>query len=337
MGITLGELADRFDCELRGSRDTEVDQVAPLSAARPTAIAFLSNAAFKAQLADTQAAAVILRADDAADCPVSCIVTDNPYAIYAKIAALIHPAPAPAPGVHPSAVVSESATVAESCSIAANAVIEDGANLGDACIVGAGAVVGPGCTIGASTRLHANVTLVRAVTIGERCIVHAGAVIGGDGFGNAMTPDGWVKVPQLGGVVIGDDVEIGCNTTVDCGALGDTVIGNGVRIDNLCMIGHNARIGEHTAMAAQVGIAGSTVIGARVLFAGHSGTVGHMSVCDDAFITGKTMVTKDVTTPGTYSGAFAAEPARDWAKNVARIRRLDELSKRVRRLEKDKT
>jgi UDP-3-O-[3-hydroxymyristoyl] glucosamine N-acyltransferase len=232
--------------------------------------------------------------------------------------------------------VAKSANVAASASIAANAVVEDGASIGDNAVIGPGCVVGPGCSIGASTRLHANVTLVRAVSIGKRCIIHAGAVIGGDGFGNAMTPDGWVKVPQLGGVVIGDDVEIGCNSTVDCGALGDTVIGNGVRIDNLCMIGHNAQIGEHTAMAAQVGIAGSARIGSRCLFAGHSGTVGHISVCDDVFVTGKAMVTKDVTTPGTYSGAFAAEPARDWARNVARIRRLDELNKRVRRLEKDK-
>ena len=337
MSITLGELADRVDCELRGPRDTIVDSVATLANAGPTALSFLSNPAYKPQLAETRAAAVIVKPADADDCPVAAIIHDDPYACYARIAALIYPVPAPQAGIHASAIVAAGAQVDDSAHIAANAVVEANVVIGPGCSIGPGSYVGPGCVIGAGTRLHANVTFVRAVSIGERGLIHPGAVIGGDGFGNAMTAAGWVKVPQVGGVRIGDDVEIGCNTTVDCGAIDDTVIGNGVRIDNLCMIAHNVRIGDHTAMAGNTAIAGSTTIGARCLFAGKSGAVGHVTICDDVIVMGKAMVTKDISTPGPYASSFAAEPAKDWSKNVARIRRLGKLFDRVRRLEKDKS
>ena len=335
MAITLGELADQLDCELRGSRDTVIETVATFSGAGPNALTFLSNAAYKPQLPETRAAAVILKPADADDCPVAAIIHDDPYACYARMAALVHPARTQKPGVHPTAVVSEDASVANGAHIGANAVIDGNAVIEDDCAVGPGCYVGPDCVIGAGTRLLANVTFVRAVKIGKRGLIHPGAVIGGDGFGNAMTPDGWVKVPQVGGVSIGDDVEIGCNTTVDCGAIEDTVIGNGVRLDNLCMIAHNVRIGDHTAMAAFTGIAGSTTIGARCMFAGKSGAVGHVTICDDVMVMGKTMVTKDIEEPGAYASSFAAEPAKDWAKNVARIRRLGKLFDRVGRLEKE--
>ena len=176
---------------------------------------------------------------------------------------------------------------------------------------------------------------MRAVTLGDRCIVHPGAVIGADGFGNAMSPEGWVKVPQLGGVVIGNDVEIGANTTIDCGALDDTVIEDGVRLDNLCMIAHNVHIGAHTAMAAMTGIAGSASIGKRCMFAGQSGTVGHITVCDDVILSGQGMITKDITEPGVYASSFPAIPARDWNRTVARVRRLDTVNDRIRKLEKE--
>ncbi|MDJ0757748.1 MAG: UDP-3-O-(3-hydroxymyristoyl)glucosamine N-acyltransferase [Woeseiaceae bacterium] len=337
MAITLGELADQVDCELRGSRETVIETVATFSGAGPNAITFLSNAAYKPQLPDTRAAAVILKPADADDCPVAAIVHDDPYACYARMAALLHPALTHQPGVHPTAFVSEDAVVSKTAYVGPNAVIEGNAVIGDGCEIGPGSYVGPDCVIGAGTRLLANVTFVRAVTTGQRGLIHPGAVIGGDGFGNAMTPEGWVKVPQVGGVKIGDDVEIGCNSTVDCGAIGDTVIGNGVRLDNLVMIAHNCRIGDHTAMAAYTGIAGSTTIGSRCLFAGKSGAVGHITICDDVVVTGKTMVTKDIDTPGAYASSFAAEPAKDWAKNVARVRRLGKLFDRVGDLEKDKS
>ena len=178
---------------------------------------------------------------------------------------------------------------------------------------------------------------MRSVSIGKRCIVHAGAVIGGDGFGNAMTPDGWVKVPQLGGVRIGDDVEIGCNTTIDCGALDDTVIEDGVRLDNLVQIAHNVHVGAHTAMAAMAAIAGSTVVGKRCMFAGMSGAVGHITICDDVILSGQGMITKNITEPGVYASSFAAEKVRDWNRRVGRIRRLDALNERVKNLEKGKS
>ncbi len=180
----------------------------------------------------------------------------------------------------------------------------------------------------------ANVTLARAVRMGVRNIIHPGAVLGADGFGNAMTPEGWIKVPQLGGVQIGDDVEIGANTTVDCGALDDTVIGNGVRIDNLCMIAHNVHIGDHTALAGTVGIAGSARIGKRCLFAGRAGAVGHVTICDDVVVSALSFVSKDVTEPGTYTASFPAQPARAWARQLARFRRLGALADRVTKLEK---
>ena len=333
MPVSLGELATRFGCELIGDPDIEISDVASLPNATSTSLSFLSNSAFKTQLPSTKAAAVILRPADAEDCPVAAILHDDPYACYARMAALIHPLPSFAPGVHASAVVDTSATVASSAHLGPNVVVGERAEIGENVYVGPGTVIGPDCTIGDDSRLLANVTLARAVRMGKRGIVHPGAVLGSDGFGNAMTPDGWVKVPQVGGVIIGDDVEIGANTTVDCGAIDDTVIEDGVRIDNLCMIAHNVHIGAHTAMAAQTGIAGSTTIGKRCLFAGNTGCVGHISICDDVVVLGKAMVTKDITEPGAYSGMFGAEPAKTWAKHVGRVRRLESLQNRVRKLE----
>jgi len=334
MPITLGELATRFDCELVGDADVIVDNVAGLHNAGPGSLSFLSNPSFKQQLSSTKAAAVILRADDADDVPTAALISDNPYAHYARMAAVIHPAPKYAPGIHSSAVVSASARVADSAHIAANVFIGDETVIGENTYVGPNSVVGPNCTIDSDCRLIANVTLVRQVALGARSIIHPGAVIGADGFGNAMTPEGWVKVPQLGGVRIGADVEIGANTTVDCGAIDDTVIENGVRIDNLCMIAHNAHIGEHTAMAGSSGVSGSTTIGKRCLFAGQSGTVGHITVCDDVVISGKAVISKSITKPGVYASIFPAEEISIWNRRVARFRRLDQLVERIKKLEK---
>ncbi len=334
MPISLGELATQFGCELIGDPDVVVNGVASLSSAAPDSLSFLSNSALRDQLQTTKAAAVILRAADADASPVASIIHDDPYACYARMAAVLCPPDPVEPGIHASAVVAESATVADSAHIAANAVVGDRSVIGENVFVGPGTVVGPDCTVGDECRLIANVTLARSVSMGVRCILHPGVVVGSDGFGNAMTPEGWVKVPQLGGVRIGDDVEVGANSTVDCGALDDTVIEDGVRIDNLCMIAHNVRIGAHTALAAMVGIAGSATIGKRCLFAGKAGSVGHITVCDDVIVAARTFLSKDVATPGTYAASFPATEAKNWARQLARFRRLGDLTDRVRKLEK---
>lgn len=333
MPISLGELATRFGCELIGDPDIEVTGVASLSNAGAGQLSFLASAKFKQQLSSTKAAAVILRADDAADAPCAAIVHDDPYACYARMAAVLNPPPAFKPGIHSSAVVDPSATVADSAHLAPHVVIGERSRIGENVYIGPGTVIGPDCDIGEDCRLIANVTLARAVRIGKRGIFHPGAVLGSDGFGNAMTSEGWVKVPQVGGVRIGDDVEIGANTTIDCGAIGDTVIDDGVRIDNLVMIAHNVHVGAHTAMAAMVAVAGSTTIGKRCLFAGKSGAVGHVSVCDDVVILGKTMVSKDIRKPGVYNASFPAEPSKEWARQVGRFRRIEALQARVKKLE----
>lgn len=335
MPISLGELATQFDCELIGDPDTIVDDVASLSNAGSRSLSFLSSPAFKKQLFATKAAAVILCAENAGDAPGAALINDNPYACYAKVAAFFRPAPIYPPGIHSSAVVASTATVADSAHVAANAVVEDGANIGGNSYIGPGTVVGPNCMIGNDCRLHANVTFVRDVSTGDRCIFHSGSVVGADGFGNAMTPDGWVKVPQLGGVRIGDDVEIGSSTTVDCGAIDNTIIENGVRLDNQIQIGHNVHIGEHTAMAAAVAVAGSAHIGKRCLLAGMVGVAGHITMCDDVTINGKGMVSKNITEPGVYASNFPVEDARTWNRRVAMLHRLDKLLGRVSKLEKN--
>ena len=334
MAISLDELATQFACELIGDGSVEVHGVASLLNADSGSLSFLSSPAFKEQLAATEAAAVILRAADADDCPTACLISDNPYASYARIAAALIPPPAIEPGVHQLAYVDPTATVAASAQISANVSIGERSTIGENCFVAPGCVVGPDCVIGDNVRLLANVSIVRSVVIGARCIIHPGTVIGCDGFGNAMSAEGWVKVPQLGGVRIGDDVEIGANCTIDCGAIDDTILENGVRLDNLVHIAHNCAVGAHTAIAAQSGIAGSTTVGKRCMFSGQTGLAGHLTVCDDVILFGKGMITKNIKTPGTYASNFPSEPAGEWNKLVARVRRLGSLIERVKKLEK---
>ena len=334
MPISLGELATRFGCDLDGDPDIEVGAVATLFNAGPGSVSFLSNSAYKKQLSSTKAAAVILSAADSADCSVAALISDNPYACYARVAALLYPSPALQAGSHPSAYVDASAKVASSAQIDALAFVGERTIIGENTYVGPGTVIGPDCVIGDNCKFIANVTLPRKVKVGKRGIFHPGAVIGGDGFGNALSPEGWVKVPQVGGVQIGDDVEIGSNTTVDCGAIDDTVIEDGVRIDNLCQISHNVYIGAHTAMAGASGVSGSTTVGKRCMFGGQSGSVGHISICDDAIIAGRAMITRSITEPGMYASNFPSEKIRNWNKIVARVKRLDGLYKRVGKLEK---
>lgn len=332
--IRLGELAAEFGCELIGDPQVKVSRVATLSSASDGSLSFFANKAYRGQLLATTAGAVLVRAADADACPVNALIADDPYLVFARIAGLLHPQTDLVAGAHASAVVSSSATIAANVQLSAHTLIDDDAIIEDDVFVGPGVIVGPRCRIGKGSRLLANVTIVQDADIGERCIVHPGAVIGSDGFGNAQSERGWVKVPQVGRVLIGNDVEIGANATIDRGALDDTVIADGVRLDNLVHIAHNVRIGQHTALAAQNGVAGSTTIGKRCLFGGQVGIDGHLNICDDVIVSGKSALTKDIKEPGYYAGTFAAEKDRDWKRKVARFRRLESLANRVQVLEK---
>lgn len=334
MGATLGELAVRYGCELRGDPDLRVERVGTLTGAGPGELAFFANPRLRRELAATRAAAVLVAPASAAAAPVPALVVGNPHATFARIATELYPAPVAAPGIHPSAVIAADARLAASVHVGPLAVIESGAVLGERVFVGPGCVVGAGASLGDDVQLVARVTLCHGVSIGPRTILHPGTVIGGDGFGYAPEKGAWLKVPQVGSVRIGADVEIGANSSVDRGAIEDTVIAEGVKIDNLCQVGHNVRIGAHTAIAGCVGIAGSAVIGARCQLAGQTGVAGHLTICDDVVLTARALVVNDITEPGLYASAVPVEKFSDWRRILARLKRLDLLARRVGALER---
>jgi UDP-3-O-[3-hydroxymyristoyl] glucosamine N-acyltransferase len=329
MSIALGELAVRFGCELRGDPDVRIDAVAPLTSAGPGSLSFLSNPKLAPQLAQTRAAAVVLDARSAASCPTAALINPNPHALFARIAAVLYPEPAPSPGVHASAVVDQTARIDASAEVAAHAVIAHGAVIGARSLIGPACLIGPQVQIGADCRLVARVTLGQRTQLGARVIIHPGAVIGADGFGYAREGASWLKVPQIGAVRIGDDVEIGANTTIDRGAMDDTVIAEGVKLDNQIQLGHNVQIGAHTAIAACTGISGSTRIGARCMIGGQCGFAGHIVICDDVVITGMAMVSHSISEPGVYSNGIPIEPARRWRRVVARLKLLADRDARA--------
>jgi len=332
MSMTLGELAVRFGCTLKGDPQIRVSHVATLERAEPTAVTFLANPRYRRYLAQSRAGAVVLDPKFAAGAPGAALLSTNPYATYARIAALLHPPRTVVPGVHPAAIVDPAARIDASASVGAGAVVE--ANV----VVGARAVVGPGCVllqgarVGADTRLVAKVTLCEGVEIAERCLLHPGVVIGADGFGLAPEEGRWLKVPQIGSVRIGADVEIGANTTIDRGAIEDTLISEGVKLDNQIQIGHNVKIGAHTVIAGCSGISGSTSIGARCMLAGMVGVAGHLTICDDVVLTGQTFVSSSIHKPGYYSSGVPAQETALFRKNAARFYQLDELARQVRKL-----
>jgi UDP-3-O-[3-hydroxymyristoyl] glucosamine N-acyltransferase len=334
MPLRLGELAARFGCELRGDPAAVVECVATLQEATPGAVSFLANSRYRRHLPGTRATAVVLDAASAADCPTNSLVADNPYATYARIAQLLYPAMPVTGGRHPSAVVEPDAVVDASAWIGPQAYVGAGVRIGAGASVGPGCIVLDGAQVGPGTRLVAQVTLAGGVRVGTRCLLHPGVVIGADGFGHAPDSDGYVKIPQVGSVLIGDDVEIGANTTIDRGAIGDTVVENGVRIDNQVQVGHNCRIGEHTVISGCVGISGSVTIGKRCMIGGMVGVVGHLQIADDVYLTGKTMVSHSITKAGLYSGQLPFDEARRFRRNSARFQQLDELARRVRALER---
>jgi UDP-3-O-[3-hydroxymyristoyl] glucosamine N-acyltransferase len=308
---------------LYGEPDLRVSRVATLTHAEPGALSFLANPRYRRQMESTRATAVVLGPENAAGCPVAALIDPNPYLAYARVAALLHPAHEAAPGIHPSAVVSESAHIAASASVAPLALIEDGAHIGERVLVGPGCIVQRGARVGADSRLIARVNLYPGVQIGQRCILHAGAVVGADGFGFAASAGTWIKVPQVGGVRIGDDVEIGANTTIDRGAIEDTVVEDGVKLDNQIQVGHNVTIGAHTAVAGCVGISGSTTIGQRCMIGGGVGIAGHLTIADDVVVTGCSLVSASIKQAGSYSSGMPAVETRLWRRMVAHLRRLD--------------
>lgn len=318
----------------RGPEALQITGLATLQEAGPGQLSFLANPQYRKYLDNCQAGAVLLKAADAESFAGNALIVADPYQAYARISHLFDPKPKAVAGIHPSAVVAEDAQVDASASIGPFAVIESGARIeADVCI-GAHCFIGARCVVGEGGWLAPRVTLYHDVVIGKRVVIQSGAVIGGEGFGFANEKGIWRKIAQIGGVTIGDDVEIGVNTAVDRGALSDTRIGDGVKLDNQIQIAHNVQIGDHTAMAACVGISGSTRIGKHCMLAGGVGLVGHIDICDNVFVSGMTMVTRSITEPGSYSSGTAMQPLADWRKSAARIRQLDDMAKRLQQLEK---
>lgn len=333
--IRLCELAEQFKLQLKGDGDTLVEGIGTLSEASATQISFLSNPAYREQLTTTHAAAVIVCASDAELCPVNTLIADDPYVSYAEIAERFDPRRPVNPGVHMSASIDPTAKLGSDVHIGANAVIGPGCEISDAVSIGPGCILIADCIVGSGSRLIANVTVCERVKIGKRSIIHPGAVIGADGFGLAFDQDHWVKIPQLGAVQIGDDCEIGANTTIDRGAISDTIVEDDVRLDNQIQIAHNVHIGAHTAMAACVGISGSTRIGKYCMFGGASGVAGHLQIADRTTVSGNSAVMKSITQPGqVWSSTIPAQPVRKWNRSVAHLRKLEKLAQRVLNLEK---
>ncbi|KAB7774378.1 UDP-3-O-acylglucosamine N-acyltransferase [Xanthomonas sacchari] len=333
---TADEIAERFGLQVHGDGSVAVRGVATLAQAGPGQLSFLANPRYRAQLADSTAAIVVLRADDAEAAPGTALIARDPYVAFAKIAALFDVAPLRPPGIHPSASIDPSAQVAASAHIGAFVSIGARSVVGEGCVIGPGCVIGEDCQIGAGSELIARVTLVTRVRLGQRVRVHPGAVLGADGFGLAMDAGRWIKVPQLGGVRIGDDCEIGANTCVDRGALEDTTLEEDVRLDNLVQVAHNVHIGAHSAIAGCTGIAGSAKIGRYVMLGGAVGVVGHLEICDKVVVTGKSVVRNSIHEPGEYSSGTPLTDNRTWRKNAARFKQLDALARRILSVSKEK-
>lgn len=332
---TLGKLAEALRLEFTGDAALPIEGLAPLESAEAGQLSFLANPKYRAQLRQTRAAAVILKPEFAADCPVACLLSPDPYLSFARSSALFADEPRPAPGIHPSAVVADSARLAAGVAVAANAVVGERADIGADSVIGPGTVVGDDVRIGSGCLLHANVTLYHGVRIGDHVTIHSAVVIGGDGFGFAPSGEGWVKIHQLGSVRIGDRVEIGAGTTIDRGALQDTVIGDGVIIDDQVMIAHNCVIGDGTAIAGRAAMAGSAVVGKNCILAGDAGLVGHISIADNVQITARTMVTHSIREAGSYSsGVGGAAKTAEWRRNAVRFSQLDAMYRRISDLEK---
>lgn len=333
VNYSLAELAERVEGRVAGDAACRIDSIGTLTHATAGQITFLNNPRYRRFLAETQASAVILGEDDVAHCPVNALVVRRPYVAYARLTALFVPQRAAGGFIHPSAQLDPTATIAASARVEANSVIGAGVVLGAEVRIGPGCVVEAHCRIGDGSQLVANVTLYHGTQLGQRVLVHAGAVLGSDGFGFANEGGRWIKIHQLGCVRIGDDVEIGANTTIDRGAIEDTIIGSNVILDNLIQIAHNVRIGDGSAMAGCVGVAGSAVIGRNCAIGGGAGILGHLEIADGVTVTAMSLVTKSIKEAGVYSSGTPLEPSAQWQKNFARFKHLDEMARRLRALE----
>ncbi|PHV13121.1 UDP-3-O-(3-hydroxymyristoyl)glucosamine N-acyltransferase [Chitinimonas sp. BJB300] len=329
----LSDFVARFGGELLGT-DVAIRQVAALETAKSDEIGFLANPKYAKQLGNTTAGAVVLSTKSRASTDKPRIVVADPYLYFARISTLLNPPARPASGVHPSAVLAAGVMVDATAHIGPFVSVGEGSHIGANCILEAGCRVGSDVVLGDGTWLHANVVVADRSQLGQRVIVHPGAVIGSDGFGNAWTGEGWFKIPQIGRVLIGDDVEIGAATSIDRGALGDTIIEDGVRLDNQIQIAHNVHIGKHTAMAGCVGVAGSTRIGAYCTFGGSAMILGHLEIADRVNIMAGTLVGKSILKAGTYVGQYPVQSHEDWLANASHLRRLDAMAGRLKQIER---
>lgn len=335
MSYTLPEIAAQFGGVVQGDNGVRIGQVASLENAEADQIGFLTDRKYLPQLAKTHAGAVLLSLEHAEATSLPRIVTDNPYAYFARVAGLLNREILPPPGVDPSACVAEGVVVPITSSVGAYATVGEGVHIGENVAIGPGCCVGEGSEIGAGTRLHANAVVYHGCRIGGNCIIHSGAIIGADGFGHAHDEGRWIKIPQIGHVVIGDNVEIGANTTIDRGTLDDTVIEEGAKLDNLIQIGHNCRIGAHTVIAGCVGVAGSARIGRQCRIGGAAMILGHLEIADGVTISPGSMITRSIAKPGTYTALMPFQAHDNWLKTAAHIRHLEALVERVSQLERE--
>lgn len=332
-GYRLGEIVRRFGGQLIGDPEYRVHQVATLRSAGPEQISFCHDARYADELRTTRAGAVVVTSAHSEHGTAHRIVADDPYLYFARLAVLFNPLPSIATGVHASAVVAADAQIDPTASIGAHCAIAAGVRIGARVRIGAGSIVGEEVTVDEDTRIDANVTIYARSRIGRRCVLLAGAIVGADGFGHAREGGRWLKIPQIGAVSIGDDVEIGANTTIDRGALDDTVIEDGVKLDNQIQIGHNCRIGAHTVIAGCAGIAGSTRIGRNCIIGGSAMFSGHIEIADGVTVSGGTAIVKSITQPGTYTAVFPYSAHEEWVRNAPLLRHLREMMDRIRVLE----
>jgi len=334
MSYKLKQLAELLDVTIQGDENVVINSVASVENAQQGDICFVSSAKYMDALRETNASAVIVKQDMLENTRVAALVVDNPRATYARIVDLLYPQQLPAAGIHPSASIDKSAKVSDSASIGANVVIEANAEIADGAVIEAGCVIGRDSQIGKSTHLYPNVTVYYGCSIGDQCILHSSSVVGSDGFGFEFDKTEWLKISQVGGVIIGNKVEIGACSVVDRGALNDTVIEEGVKLDNHVQIAHNVYVGAHTVMSRGVGVAGSTKIGKNCIIGGMAGIRDNIEITDNVMITAMTIVSKSLKQPGSYSSTTPIDDTKSWRKNSVRFRQLDDMAKRIRQLEK---
>ena len=333
--VSLGDLAEIIGAECIGDKDCIIHAMADLREATTGEISFLTSQAFLPFLDQSNASAIITSAKFADGRSGNFLIMDDPYLGYAKAAQYLSDIPKPASGIHETAVIADDAIIGDNVDIGAHSVIEAGVKIGDNCCIGPQVFIGRNSALGDDCLIYAQVSIYHEVRIGDRAILHSGSVLGSDGFGFANERGKWVKIPQLGGISIGDDFEIGANSAIDRGALTDTTIGNGVILDNHVHVAHNVGMGDNSALAGHSAIAGGTKIGKGVTLAGRVGIIGHLNICDNTHISVNSLVTKSITEPGVYSSGDVAVPGKQWKRKLARINQLDRLYDRVKTLEKE--